>query len=584
MTASKTTRSSKGGGESFGMPSPAVLRRLRISPEVAWFLISRGIPLPECVPLVKTPEPRNVKGAAFDAERVDRVLAAFAVLRHTQGDLAGQPLVPDPWQVAYIIAPVFGWVRKNDAGRWVRIIRNLYVDLPRKNGKSTMCGGFAIYLTAADGEAGAQVLAAATTSSQASYVFAPVKQLASVAPALRGHVRALQTRIIHPRTNSYFGVVSSVAEALHGANVHGAVIDELHVHKTPDLVEAIESGTGSRSQPLVVTITTADEGRPNTIYARKRRYIEQLERGVFEDAASYGVVFAALESDDPFAESTWKKANPGYGISPTKESLRDAAAKARNSPAELSAFLRLRLGIRTKQTTRFIDLKAWDRNAGRVDEQALAGRPCFGGLDLGSVSDLTALCWLFPKEDRPGYDALWRFWTPEANLEALDKRTAGAASLWVSQGWLEATPGNVTDYDFVKARILADLDVFDVTSIGYDRWNATQIVNDLVAEDAPMVKVGQGMLSMNPPLKEMQRLVLAGTRGAPLLEHGGNPLMRWMVDNLAVATDAAGNVKPDKANSGDKIDGVSALANAISEALGTAQTRSAYEDNDLIIA
>jgi phage terminase large subunit-like protein len=568
----------------FSVPTAAVLRKLKISPEVAWFMASRGIPLPEYPPLVKAPEPRNVPGAAFDGERVDRVLAAFGMLRHTQGDLAGQPLVPDPWQVAYIIAPTFGWVRQNSLGRYVRIIRSLYVDVPRKAGKSTMCGALAIYLTAADGEAGAQVLAAATTSRQASYVFAPIKQLATVAPALRGHVKPYQNRIVHPRSNSYFGVVSSVAEALHGANVHGAIIDELHVHKTPDLVEAIETGTGSRSQPLVITITTADDGRPQTIYARKRRYIEQLEKGVFTDAATYGVVFAALESDNPFVEKTWKKANPGYGISPTKESMQDAANKAKNSPAELSAFLRLHLGIRTKQTTRFLDLKAWDHNTGRIDEGTLAGRECWGGLDLGSVSDLTALCWLFPRTGAPGYDAIWRFWTPEDNLDALDKRSAGAGSLWVSQGWLETTPGNVTDYDFIKARVLADMDAFNVLSIGYDRWNASQIVNDLVAEDAPMVKVGQGVFSMSPAMKEIQRLVLLGKKGAPVLNNGGNPVMRWMVDNLAVATDPSGNVKPDKANSGDKIDGVSALANAVSEALAAEQHRSAYEENDLIIA
>jgi len=571
-------------GEAFGIPSPATLRRLRISPEVAWYMASRAIPLPACVPLVKTPEPRAVKGAVFDCERVDHVLAAFASLRHTQGELAGQPLNPDPWQIAYVIAPVFGWVRPNGQGRMVRIIRTLYVDVPRKNGKSTLCGGFAIYLTAADGEQGAQVLAAATTQQQAQYVFAPVKQLASNAPALRGHVKPLQYRIVHPRTNSYFGVVSSVAEALHGANIHGAVIDELHVHKGPELVEAIETGIGSRAQPLVIMITTADEGRPQTIYARKRRYVEQLEQGVFDDPTTYGVVFAARESDDPFSEATLRKANPGYGISPTREYLQTKAEQAKNSPAELAVYLRLHLGIRTKQTTRFLDLKAWDRNAGAVDEEGLAGRPCYGGLDLGSVSDLTALCWLFPRHDAPGYEALWRFWTPEDAIGALDKRTAGAASLWVRQGWLDTTPGNVTDYDWIRARVLADADRFDVTSIGYDRWNSTQIVNDLTAEGMPMVKVGQGVASMSPALKEIQRLILLGRRGAPMLNHGGNPLMRWMVDNLAVATDPAGNVKPDKASSGDKIDGVSALANAVSEALGTAQVRSAYEDTDLIIA
>lgn len=576
-----SARIPSGSEAPFTVPSAAVLKRLKISPEVAWYMASRGIPLPEHPPLVKTPEPRNVPGAVFDPAKVDRVLAAFSHLRHTQGDLAGQPLNPDAWQIAYIIAPVFGWVRQNSLGRYVRIIRTLYVDVPRKNGKSTLCGGFAIYLTAADGEPGAQVLAAATTAKQAGYVFAPVKQLAST-PGLRGHVKPYQNRIVHPRSNSYFGVVSSVAEALHGANVHGAVIDELHVHKTPDLVEAIETGTGSRAQPLVVMITTADDGRPQSVYARKRRYVEQLEKGVFEDPSSYGVVFAALESDDPFSERTWRKANPGYGISPTKEFMEDSANKAKNSPAELSSFLRLHLGIRTKQTTRFLDLKAWDINAGKIDEADLAGRECYGGLDLGSVSDLTALCWLFPRAG--GYDAIWRMWTPEDNLEALDKRSAGAGSLWVSQGWLETTPGNVTDYDFIKARILADMDTFNVLSIGYDRWNATQIVNDLVAEDAPMVKVGQGVFSMSPAMKEIQRLTLLGKKGAPVLNNGGNPVMRWMVDNLAVATDPSGNVKPDKANSGDKIDGVSALANAVSEALAAEQHRSAYEESDLIIA
>src|SRR5262245_37940277 len=211
------------------LPPPATLRRLRLSREVAWYLLARGFELPTCPPAIKTPEPGQLlrTSARFDPARVDRVLKAFSLLRHTQGRWAGKPLVPDPWELAYILAPVFGWVRRNADGRWVRVVSELVVEVPRKNGKSTLAGGIGIYLTCADGEAGAQVLSAATTEKQARYVFDPVRQLARSSPALKPHVRPLARRIVHTASNSYFEVVTSVAEALHGGNVHGAVVDEL---------------------------------------------------------------------------------------------------------------------------------------------------------------------------------------------------------------------------------------------------------------------------------------------------------------------------------------------------------------------
>ena len=570
-------------------PPAATLRRLKLSPEVGWYLATRGIPLPASPPEIRTPEPRNLPGAMFDPARVDRVLAVFHELRHTKGRLAGTPLDPDPWQIAYIIAPVFGWVHFDDAGFLVRIINNLYVEVPRKNGKSTLAGGLGLYLTCSDNEAGAEVLAAATTKDQAQFVFAPVKKLAESAPALKGKVRAGVSRISHTRSGSYFQVVASVGDAQHGGNIHGAIVDELHLHKKPDLVEAIETGTGSRSQPLVVIITTADEGKPNTVYSRKREYVEKLARKVFEDPATYGVIWAAAEKDDPWAEATWAKANPGYPISPTRRYLENAARQARNSPVEFSSFQRLHLGIRTKQKTRFLLLGDWDRNAGKppaARSRLLKGAEAWGGIDLASVSDLTSLCWLLPHEvqlgDRQvtGYRAIWHTYAPEASLDDLKKRTAGAAELWVKQGHLVLTPGDVTDYDFIRDQILADLDFYDVQSIGFDPYNATHLTNELVEAGAPMVKVRQGFITMSPPLKEVQRLIRLGRRGAPLIEHGGNPVVRWAVDNLVVATDAAGNVKPDKANAGDKIDPISALVTAMSEALTRSQqTRSAYSEN-----
>lgn len=562
-----------------------LLARLKLSPEVAWYLVERGIPLPDCPPLIKTPEPRDVPGAVFDAERVDRVLRAFEQLRHTQGALAGQPLRPDPWQVAYILAPIFGWVQwDDDADMYVRIIREVYVDVPRKNGKTTLAGGIALYLMAADNEPGAQVITAAVTKEQAGLLFKPVKAIVEKSPALKRVMQPLAGVILHPKSDSYFKPVSSLAGAQHGLNLHGGIVDELHEHKSPELVETIESGTGSRRQPLIFIITTADAGNRQSVYHRKRERIEQLARGAFAAPAVYGVVFAAERGDDPFDEATWKKANPGYGVSPTRAYLRTAADKAKQSPAELASFLRLHCGVRTKQTTKFLTLESWTANGALIDEEKLREREAYGGLDLGAVSDLNALCWLFPDDRDGSVDLVIRFWTPEENIPDLDRRTAGNASVWVREGWLKTTPGNVTDYGVIGDQIRKDLDFFDVKSLGFDRWSSTPLTNDLEGERAPMVGVGQGYKSMSPALKAVQRLLLQGQRqvregGRPMLRHDGNPVMAWMVDNLAVAIDTAGNVKPDKSHGGDKIDGVSALCDAMSEVLARPPRRvSAYED------
>ncbi|MFD8919448.1 terminase large subunit [Streptomyces sp. NPDC059569] len=582
MAARTTTRSRKAPA---ALQERAELERLKLSPEVAWYLTERGIPFPDCPPLVQTPSPGEAPGAVFDPDRVDRVLNAFGNLRHTQGQWAGQPLKPDPWQVAYVLAPVFGWVRwDEDASSYVRIVRELYVDVPRKNGKSTLAGGLAIYMTCADGEQGAQVITAATTKEQAGFVFEPVKKLAEAAPALKKHVLPLKDKILHKRSGSYFKPIASVAGAQHGANIHCAIIDELHEHKTPELVETIETGTGSRRQPLVVIITTADSGKRESVYDRKRKRVEQLARRVFAAPSVYGAVWAAEKLDDPHVEETWRKANPGYGVSPTRSYLQAKSDEAKQSPADLAKFLRLHLGRRTKQETKFLTLESWNRNAGMVNEDRLAGREAYGGLDLAATSDLCALCWLFPDDEAGGFDAVWRLWTPEDNVAELDKRTAGEATVWVREGLLVATPGNVADYDYIQLQIERDLDAFDVRSIGFDPWSAVPLTNKLAESEAPMVKVRQGFVTMSPPLKELQRLLLKGTPEVPQLRHGGNPAVTWMVDNLAVAMDPAGNVKPDKARSAEKIDAVSALVTALSEAMTREPVqKSAYEDGDLMV-
>jgi phage terminase large subunit-like protein len=583
VTARKTTRSPQRPRRSARW-GRADLDGLKLSPEVAWYLESRGYPPPTCPPLIKTPEPSAVRGAAFDPDRVDRVVGAFRRLRHTKGRFAGQVFDPDCWQVAYYLAPVFGWVAPSkDSGEYARIITTAWIELPRKNGKTTLASGTGIYLTGGDGEPGAQVVCAATNKDQARFAFDPMKQIVRGSPDLTRHFEPFQSKIIHKASGSVFEPVANVGDAQHGRDLHGGIVDEVHLHKTNDLIEAIETGTGSRVQPLVLFITTADAGRRHTPYDEKRTRIEKLARGALKDPTTYGVIFAAEATDDPFAEPTWKKSNPGYGISPTKRFMASAAAKAKDSPSELASFQRLHLGLRTKQQFKYLELEPWDRNASMVDPIRLKGRQCFGGLDLGSTSDLTALCWVFPDGD--AFDVLLRCWAPEESIAALDDRTARAASVWVKQGWLTTTPGNVTDYDFIEAQIGRDRDDFLVQEIAYDRWNAQQLVNNLIGDGAPMVTMGQGFASMSAPTKDLQRLILTGTEKKPVMRHGGNPLLRWMVDNFAVAMDPAGNVKPDKANAGDKIDGVVALIMALSRALAATETeyQSAYEDNDFAV-
>lgn len=561
----------------------ADLDALKISPEVAWYMEDRGHLPPTCPPKFKTPEPGEVDPqAVFDPERVDRLLASFHVLRHTKGVAAGRPLDPDSWQIAYILAPWAGWVHWDvDIDRYVRVITTLYVDLPRKNGKTTIAGGVGMYMTAADGEMGAQVVAAATTRDQAGFAFNPIKQLAQGAPGLRNHVKAYANKVVHPATASYFQPVANVGDAQHGADLHAAIVDELHLHKTNELIEALTTGTGSRSQPLIFFITTADSGSPATPYDEQRTTIEALARGALVDAATFGVIWGAEESDDPFSEATQRKANPGFGISPTRRYLVEAAKKAQRSPAQFASYQRLHLGLRTKQLAKYIRLADWDANAGTIDPGELDGMECWGGLDLSSTTDVTALCWVFPYATIDRYAALWRLWIPEETLDDLARRTSGNAYDWVKQGWLSTTPGNVVDYDWIMAQVMIDMETFDVQSLAYDRWNSSQLVTKLTEENVPMEAIGQGYASMSAPTKQLQRLVLKGANTKePCLIHGGNPVVKWMIDNFTIATDPAGNVKPDKASAHDKIDGVAALIDALAGAVDSVDIGDSQYEND----
>ncbi len=517
-------------------------------------------------PLVETPPPTRVPGAWYDEAAVDRVVRALAGLRHTKGRWARRPLVLEEFQLEHIIGPIFGWKHPNG----LRIRRTAWVEMPRKQGKSTMSSGLGIVLLVADGELGAEVYAAAGAKGQARIVHEPAKQMVRWSPALSGKLKVLADVITVPGTGGIFRVVSSVADLAHGLNVSGAVIDEVHVHKNRELIDALETGTGAREQPLIIFITTPDEGDEFSIYADKHTYTRQVASGAIDDPSHHGVIWAADEGDDPFAEETWIKANPGLGVTVQLDYLRKEANKAKASPSYLPTFERLHLGLRRRSVAKFLDLKKWDRAAGTWTNEDWDGAIAWGGLDLSSNTDLTAFGLVTLAED--GWLADTLCWLPEGSLDRVEAQCHVPLRRWAKEGWLRLTEGDVVDYRQVRADILArvaDLGC-TVAEIGYDPFAATETVQYLTDEGITMVPIRQTYLSLSPPTKALERLVLGSTVKHPRFRHRGHPVLRWMADCIDVARDQNDNIKPakpDRYKSSKRIDGVAAHVNALARAL-----------------
>jgi len=524
-------------------------------------------------PLWQTPLPPDVPGAWFDQAAVDRVVRALRALRHTKGKWAGAPFDLEEWQLEYIVSPIFGWKHPDGA----RIYRTAWVEMPRKNGKSTVASGLALVLLCADGEQGAEVYSAAGSRDQARIVFDEAKKMARATPALSKKLRLLAGTISVLKTGSRYQALSRIAEAAHGLNVSGAIVDEVHVHKSRHLIDAIETGTGARTQPLVIFLTTADDGDETTIYAEKHNYTIQLAKRIVEDPTFYGVIWAAEETDDPFAESTWRKANPGLGTTVQLAYIRKEAQRAKSLPAYFPTFLRLSLNRRVRAENRALNISDWDASAGLVAEDKLAGRVCYGGLDLASTLDIAAFVLVFPDDDGT-YDVLCRFWTPAETIPERSRRDQVPYQSWVDAGLLTATPGAVIEYKAIELEIQRLAERFDVREIAYDRWGAAQMRQNLDDAGLTVVDMGQGYASMSAPTKELLGLVIARK-----LQHGGHAVLRWMADNLVVRSDAAGNLKPDKEKSRQKIDGVVAMIMALDRATRNGHGQSVYETEGLLV-
>lgn len=520
------------------------------------------------------------RGLYFDPDAAGYVLNFIGMLRHSKGKWGrglGEFIHLEPWQ-QFIIWVGFGWKRADGMRRF----RVIYLEVARKNGKSTMSAGLGLFLAFADGEPGAEVYSAATKRDQARIVHKEAIRMVRKNSGLRKYIKIYKDNLNLELTASKYEPLGADSDSTDGLNIHGVVADELHAWKSREMWDVLETATGSREQPMIIAITTAGVDRRSVCYEKHeytRKVLEGWGDGSFEDDTWFGMIYTLDEGDDWRDESVWIKANPNLGVSKYFDDLQMKAKRSEQMPAALANFQRRELNIWVQGEIKWMPMDEWRKCGGDVPAlelpKKLEGMLCYGGLDLSSTSDITAFLMVFPGED-DHIDVVCRFWIPEDNMEIRSRDDGVHYKKWVEQGYIEATPGNVIDYDWIFEQIEQDADRFEISQSAFDRWGAARVVQVLEKKGMTMVQFGQGFASMNPPMKELERLVLAKK-----IRHGNNPVLTWMADNVVARMDPAGNVKPDKERSREKIDGIVALIMALDLALRHPEERSVYEQRGI---
>lgn len=529
---------------------------------------------------LKTYKPTIFKAdsSTYNKELADLAVNFIRCLKHTKGEWYGQNFELIDWQ-EQIVRDLFGIVKPNG----YRQFNTAYVEIPKKQGKSELAAAIALLLTCGDMEHGGEVYGCASDRQQASIVFDVACGMVEQCPALKSRIKPVlsQKRLIYKPLGSFYQVLSAEAYTKHGLNVHAVVFDELHAQPNRQLYDVMTHGSGdARKQPLYFLITTAGNDTNSICYEVHQKARDILD-GRKIDPTFYPVIYGADEADDWTSPTVWRKANPSLGITVDIEKLEAACQSARQSPAEENLFRQLRLCQWVKQAVRWMPLEKWDACAFPVDPEALRGRVCYGGLDLSSTTDITAFVLVFPPEyEGDKYILLPFFWLPEDNLDLRVRRDHVPYDVWEKQGYLKTTEGNVVHYGFIESFIEELGTQYNIREIAFDRWGATQMVQNLEGLGFTVVPFGQGFKDMSPPTKELMRLTLDEK-----IAHGGHPVLRWMMDNIHVRTDPAGNIKPDKEKSTEKIDGAVAAIMALDRAVrgGGDTGASIYDERGLLL-
>ena len=524
-----------------------------------------------------TPTKFKAKDSVYDKNAADYAVNFIECLCHTKGTWAGKRFELLDWQ-EQIIRDLFGTLKPNG----YRQFNTAYIEIPKKMGKSELAAAVALLLTCGDGEERAEVYGCAADRQQASIVFEVAADMVRMCPALSKRVKILSAtkRIVYIPTNSFYQVLSAEAYSKHGFNIHGVVFDELHTQPNRKLFDVMTKGSGdARMQPLYFLITTAGTDTRSICYETHQKAKDIIE-GRKIDPTFYPVIYGADEDDDWTDPKVWKKANPSLGVTVGIDKVRAACESAKQNPTEENAFRQLRLNQWVKQAVRWMPMEKWDKCSLAVPEDDLEGRVCYGGLDLSSTTDITAFVLVFPPTDEDDrYVILPYFWIPEDCLELRVRRDHVPYDLWERQEFLNTTEGNVVHYGHIEKFIERLGERFNIREIAFDRWGATQMVQNLEGMGFTVVPFGQGYKDMSPPTKELMKLVLEEK-----IAHGGHPVLRWMMDNIYIRTDPAGNIKPDKEKSTEKIDGAVATIMALDRAIrcGNDTSASVYDGRGLL--
>ena len=514
----------------------------------------------------------------YDKAKADRAVKFIENLCHTKGKWAGKRFWLLPWQ-EQLIRDIFGIVKPDG----YRQFRTAFVEICKKVGKSELAAAVALYLLYADNEPSAEVYGAAADRQQASIVFDVARQMVEMSPALlkRSKLMTATKRIVNYGNSGYYQVLSAEVGGKHGFSVSGLVFDEIHTQPNRQLYDVLTKGSSdARQNPLHFIITTAGTDRHSIAYELHTKAVDIL-KGRRVDPTFYPVVYGLKDDEDWEDEANWYKVNPSLGYTVDIERLRDAYREAKQNPADEVTFKWLRLNMWVSSTVAWIPDAIFMKGNEEIDLAALEGRDCYGGLDLSSTGDITALVLMFPPRDEDEkYILLPFFWVPEETIPQRVKAASVPYDIWEKQGYLLSTEGNVIHYDFIEKFINDLAEKYHIVEIAVDRWNATQMIQNLEGDGFTMVPFGQGFASMSGPTKDFYRLLMEGQ-----IIHGGHPVLRWMAGNVVVDTDPAGNIKVTKAKSKEKIDGIVAAIMALDRCIRnqTEPQGSVYDERGLLV-
>lgn len=506
------------------------------------------------------------RGLWWDQHAADHAIEFFLFLRHSKSKWNDQPFELSPWQ-AFIVGNIIGWKRWDGLRRF----RIAFVEVPRKNGKTTLAAGIGLYLFVCDGEAGAEIFSAATKKDQARLVFDDAKAFVAKSPHLAAIITRWKAGLEIPECRSKFEPLGADADSLDGLNPFVAICDEIHAWKSRDLWDVLLTGMGARDQPLALPITTAGDFS-ESIYNELHTDVEQILEGVVADDQVFGYIATVDPEDDWRDPKAWAKANPNLHVSLKEEDLATVIKRAERQPSSQNKIKRNRLGIRTAALDAWLRLDLWDKCSRPFDEAELLGRECYGGLDIANMSDLAAYVLAFPwgmDKGEPIYRLKCWFWCPNDTDEPVGEKLRRKLFPWVQSGHVELTEVIGIDQGRIGDVVLESATKYQVKDVCYDPWNADAIAQRLLKSGLNAEKFHQSPKDFNEPCRAFERAIAQGR-----LFHNGNPVLRWMASNCLARTNGAGYIMPDRKRSRDKIDGIPA---AIMAFAGEMRSRFASE-------